>query len=456
MLRISISDNFTMRKLIRFSLPSIVMVIFTSLYGIVDGLFVSNTVGDDAFAAINLFFPLFYLLGAVGFLLGSGGCALIAKLFGEGKDGDARRCFCGLTVLVTAISAAASVLTAVFADEIAIALGATGAVREHCKTYAIVMLSGLVPFTLQTFFQYYFAVADRPKIGLVITVAAGATNILGDFLLIYVAKLGVVGAAAATVAGECVGGIVPLIYFLFKKGKRLYFERPKLELKQLLHICVNGSSELLASVSNSLVNMMYNFQLLRYIGSDGVVAFGVIMYVSFIFIGCYLGFSVGTTPIIGYNYGAQNSAELKNVYKKSFIFIAATSVAMAALAEALARPLSAVFVSYDAELLNLSAHALRLFSISFLLSGFNIYASAFFTALNNGMVSAIISVSRTLFFQVGAVYILPLVLGLNGIWCATILAEALALAVSVSFIAAKGKKYGYRTERKASGAQDIV
>lgn len=447
MRRILISDRFTFGRLIRFAVPSIVMVIFTSLYGIIDGLFVSNIVGDDAFAAVNLFLPLFYLLGAVGFLLGSGGCALIAKLFGEQKDGEARGHFSGLVILTTAVAAIFTVFTTVFMPQIATALGARDAAHDYCTEYGIIMLLGLAPFTLQSFFQYFFAVADRPKTGLVITVCAGVTNIIGDFLLIYVADLGVVGAAVATLAGECVGGFVPLIYFFVKRDNRLYLSKPKFAPKAICKICLNGSSELLTSVSTSLVNMIYNFQLLRYVGNNGVVAFGVIMYISFIFIGCYLGFSVGTTPIIGYNYGAKNSDELKNVLGKSLLFISLAAVAMTAASEALARPLAMIFVSYDAELLDLSTRALRIFSISFLLSGFNIYASAFFTSLNNGVVSAVISVSRTLVFQICAVFLLPLIFGLNGIWSATVCAEALSLAVSVALLFAYRKRYGYAFSR---------
>lgn len=441
--RISISDNFTFGKLLRFAFPSMIMVVFTSLYGIVDGLFVANFGGENAFTAINLFLPVFYLLGAVGFLLGSGGCALIAKLLGEGNSDGARRQFGGITV-IAAVTAA--IFTAVFIPimpNIAAALGASGNVHPICVEYGIIMLGGLLPFMLQNYFQYFFAVADRPKLGLAITVAAGLTNMIGDFLLVYVAKMGVRGAAIATIVGECVGGIIPLVYFFVKKGKTLYFGKPSFRIKDIVKVCTNGSSELLTSVSTSIVSILYNFQLLKYIGNAGVDAFGVLMYVSFIFIGCYLGFSVGTAPIIGYNYGAKNNAQLKNVFKKSLIFFGGTALLLTALAEALAQPLAMIFVSGNAETLALTVIAIRLFSLSFLLSGFNIYASAFFTALNNGLVSAVISISRTLVFQVCAVYIMPLIFGINGIWSATFVAEALSLAISFTMLTVYRKKYGY-------------
>ena len=437
--RIQISDKFTFGKLLRFAVPSIIMVIFMSLYGIVDGLFVSNFAGDAAFTAINLFLPIFYILGSVGFLLGSGGCALIAKMLGEGNADGARRNFGGLVIITATVGATFTAIIIPFMPRIAVALGATGEAVDHFIVYGTIMIGGLIPFTLQTFFQYFFAVADRPKLGLAITVGAGATNMLGDFLLIYVAKMGVTGAAIATVVGECVGGIIPLVYFFIKKGKTLYFAKPAFARK----ICANGSSEMITNLSVSAVSVIYNFQLLKYIGDSGVIAYGIIMYVSFIFIGCFLGFSVGTAPIIGYNYGAQNTDELKSVFKKSLLFYAVSAVALTAIAELSAKPLAMIFVSQDAALLDFATRAIRIFSISFIISGFNIYASAFFTALNNGVISAVISISRTLLFQIGAVFLMPLIFGIDGIWSATIIAEFVTLTVSVACVIALRKKYNY-------------
>lgn len=442
MARILISDKFTFGKLVRFALPSITMVIFTSLYGVVDGFCVSNFAGNDAFVAVNLFLPIFYLLGSMGMLLGSGGCALIAKLFGEKREEYARKLFSALVIVTSAIALVFTAIFIVFMPRLAVALGADEHVLPHCVRYGYIMLAGLLPFTLQSFFQYFFAVADRPKPGLVITVAAGVTNIIGDFVLIYGFSLGVTGAAVATVLGELVGSVIPLVFFAVPKGKKLFFAAPEFEAGTLGKICVNGSSELLSCVSTSLVNMLYNFQLLRYVGKPGVTAFGVIMYISFIFVGCYLGFAVGTTPIVGYNYGAENRAEMKSVFRKSLGFIALAAGVLTALAEALAVPLATVFVE-DAELVELSARALGLFSVSFIISGFNIYASAFFTALNNGAVSAIISTLRTLVFQVAAVFVMPLLFGVDGIWCATIAAEALSFAVATAMILRYRKRYGY-------------
>lgn len=441
--RIKISDKFTFGKLIRFAVPSMIMVIFMSLYGIIDGLFVSNFVGGEAFTAVNLFLPVFYLVGSVGLLLGSGGCAFIAKLFGEKNEDAARRHFTGLIIIVTCIGVCLTAAMIGFMPDIASALGATGNVKRLCSEYGTVMICGLVPYILQSFFQYFFAVADRPKLGLAITVGAGAVNALGDLVFIYAADMGVIGAAAATVIGECVGAFIPLAYFLVKKNKRLYIAKPKFEPRSLGKVCVNGSSELLSGVSAATVNMLYNFQLLKYVGTDGVVAFGVIMYISFIFIGCYLGFTVGTAPIIGYNYGAKNTEEMRSVFKKSLLFIAVSAAVMTAVSVSTAKPLASIFVSGDPKLLGMTTTALRIYSVSFLLSGFNIYASGFFTALNNGIVSATISASRTLLFQIAAVFVLPLIFGLNGIWGATAVAELLSLAVSLTFIILKRKKYGY-------------
>lgn len=443
MQQIHISDNFTFGKLLRFALPSIIMVIFTSLYGIVDGLFVSNFAGDGAFAAVNLFLPIFYIAGSIGLLLGSGGCALIAKLFGEGEDQAARRVFTGLIIIVTCIGGAITAATVGFMPKISVLLGARGQTAKLCSRYGTIMICGLIPFMLQSFFQYFFAVADKPKLGLIITVAAGVTNAVFDFLFMYALKWGVTGAAVATVIGECVGGIVPLLWFISKKGKKLYIAAPSFTPKTIGKVCVNGSSEFLTNISVSLVSIIYNFQLLRYVGEAGVEAYGVIMYVSFIFIGCYIGYSVGTSPIVGYHYGAENRDELKSVFKKSLLFYALGAVVMTAISEALATPLAYIFVGYDKALLSLTVKALRIFSFSFIISGFNIYASAFFTALNNGVISAAISTARTLVFQVIAVFVMPLMFGLNGIWSATIAAELLCIMLSVTFIIVCRKKYGY-------------
>ena len=419
------------------------MVIFTSLYGIVDGLFVSNFAGDGAFAAVNLFLPIFYIAGSLGLLFGSGGCALVAKLFGEGEDQAARRVFTGLIIIVTCIGGAITAATVGFMPRISTLLGARGITTKLCARYGTIMICGLIPFMLQSYFQYFFAVADRPKLGLTITVGAGVTNAVFDFLFMYVFKWGVTGAATATVIGECVGGVVPLVWFISKSSKRLYITKPSFAPKTIGKVCANGSSEFLTNISVSLVSMIYNFQLLKYVGEAGVEAFGVIMYVSFIFIGCFIGYSVGTSPIVGYNYGAENKDELKSVFKKSLLFYAVAAVVMTALSEALATPLALIFVSYDKTLLALTVRALRIFSFSFLISGFNIYASALFTALNNGGVSAAISTARTLVFQVIAVYVMPLLFGLNGIWSATVAAELLCIILSVVFVILNRKKYGY-------------
>ena len=441
MQQIHISDNFTFGRLLRFALPSIIMVIFMSLYGIVDGLFVSNFAGDSALAAVNLFLPVFYISGSIGLLLGSGGCALVSTLVGEGDDVSARRVFSGLIIITAGLGAAITAATVWFMPRIALLLGARGETAELCARYGTIMICGLIPFMMQSFFQYFFAVADRPKLGLVITVGAGLANAVFDFLFMYAFRWGVTGAAAATVIGECVGGLVPLVWFL-KKGKRLYIE-PSFAPKTIGKVCANGSSEFLTNISVSLVSIIYNFQLLKYVGESGVEAYGVIMYVSFIFIGCFIGYSVGTAPIVSYHYGADNKSELKNVFKKSLLFYTMAAVVMTAIAEALATPLAMIFVSYDKTLLALTVTALRIFSFSFLISGFNIYSSAFFTALNNGGVSAAISTARTLVFQVIAVFVMPLIFGLNGIWSATIAAELLTVILSVVFVGVFRKKYGY-------------
>lgn len=442
-MKIQLSEHFTYKKLIRFTIPTIIMMIFTSIYGVVDGLFVSNCVGSDSFAAVNLIMPVLMILGTIGFMFGTGGSALVSKTIGENDKEKANRYFSMLTYLLIAIGIVLSIVGQIFIKPIASLLGAEGEILKDCVTYSRFILIALVPFMLQNYFQSFLVVAEKPKMGLVISIIAGVTNIILDFLLIYVFKYGVAGAAIATGISQLVGAIIPLVYFARKNDSPLKLTKTKFEKDAIIKTGTNGSSEMLTNLSMSLVNMLYNMQLMKYAGTDGVVAYGIIMYVGFIFSGTYLGYSIGTAPIIGYHYGADNKEELKNLLKRSIKLIGITSFVMTILAEILARPLAGIFVNYDNELMLLTTNAIRLFSISYIISGFNIFASSFFTALNNGFVSAMISFLRTLIFQVTAIFILPAIWGLNGVWLAVVVAEILALIVSITFIICNKKKYQY-------------
>lgn len=441
-MNIQLSEHFTYKKLIQFTIPTIIMMIFTSIYGVVDGLFVSNCVGADAFAGVNLIMPALMILGSIGFMIGTGGSALVSKTIGEGNKEKANRYFSMLLYVVTIIGFIFTVIGLIVMEPVAKLLGAEGNLVEICVTYGRTLIIALIPFMLQNCFQSFLIVAEKPRMGLIISIITGVLNMILDFLFIYVFKMGVFGAAVATGISQLIGGIVPLIYFI-KKSETLKLVKTKFELKPILQACANGSSEMVTNVSMSLVNMLYNLQLMKYAGSDGVVAYGIIMYVSFIFSGTYMGYSIGSAPIVGYHYGAKNKEELKSLLKKSLKLLTITSIVMTAIGELLAKPLASIFVSYDANLLDMTTNAIRIFSISYLISGINIFASSFFTALNNGVVSAAISFLRTLLFQIAMIFILPLIWGLNGIWIAVIFAEVLALIVSVVFFIVNRKKYQY-------------
>lgn len=442
-MEIKLSDHFTYRRLFRFVIPSIVMMIFTSIYGVVDGFFVSNYVGKIEFAAVNLIMPFPMLLGAFGFMIGTGGSALVSMTLGQGKKKEANEIFSMLIKVTIMAGIILSVLGIIFTREIALLLGATEELLEPCVTYGRWLLIALVPFMLQNVFQSFLVTAEKPTFGLVVTVAAGLTNVVLDFLLIGVLKGGVVGAALATGISQFVGGTIPLMYFLRENTSELKLISAKVNFKALGKTCFNGSSELMTNVSMSLVNMLYNFQLMRYAGENGVAAYGVIMYVNFIFVAVFIGYSIGTAPIIGYNYGAKNHKEMKNVLKKSINFNVVSGALMCGVAVLVSGFLSGIFVGYDAELFEMTKRGFALYSLSFAVMGLNIYASSFFTALGNGLVSAIISFLRTLLFQVIAVLILPILFKLDGIWISIVVAEGIALVISIIFYVANKKKYGY-------------
>ena len=442
-MRVQLSDHFTYPRLLRFTLPSITMMIFTSIYGVVDGLFVSNFVGKTAFAAVNFIMPLLMGLGALGFMVGSGGSALVSRTLGEGDRDKAEGIFSMLVYVTLAAGVALTLLGQLFLRPIAAALGAEGEMLENCVLYGRIVLLSTGPFMLQNVFQGFFVVAERPHLGLTVTVAAGLTNMTLDLLFVGVLGFGLPGAAAATVLSECLGGLAPMVYFFSRNTSLLHLGPTRFDGWALFQTCTNGASELMTNLSMSLVNMLYNLQLMRLAGENGVAAYGVIMYVNFIFVSIFLGYSMGCAPVIGFHFGAAHRDELHNLFRKSLTLVAVTGCALTLIAAGLAATLSRLFVGYDPELFTLTRHGLRLYSLSFLLVGFNIFGSAFFTALGNGAVSACISFLRTLLFQVAAVLLLPLVLRVDGIWLAIVVAETLALLVTASFFLRKREEYGY-------------
>lgn len=442
-MEIKLSDHFTYGRLFRFVLPSIVMMIFTSIYGVVDGFFVSNYVGKAEFAAVNLIMPFPMLIGAFGFMIGTGGSALAAMTLGEGKKKEANEIFSMLIKVTIIVGIVLSILGIVFTRQIAIAMGATSDLIEHCVTYGRLLLVAITPFMLQNVFQSFLVTAEKPTLGLVITVIAGLTNVVLDFLLIGVLQGGVVGAALATGISQVVGGVIPLIYFARENNSELRLISSKVDLTILRKTCINGSSELMTNVSLSVVNMLYNLQLMKYAGENGVAAYGVIMYVNFIFVAVFIGYSIGTAPIIGYNYGAGNNTEMRNVFKKSIKFNIIAGSLMCVIAVLMSGLLAGMFVGYDADLFAMTKRGFSLYSLSFVVMGMNIYGSSFFTALGDGLVSALISFLRTLLFQMIAVLVLPLIFGLDGIWLSIVMAELVALVVTISLLVINKKKYNY-------------
>lgn len=443
--KIKLSDHFSYRRLIRFTLPSIGMMIFTSVYSVVDGFFVSNYAGKTPFAAINLIMPFLMILATVGFMFGTGGSAIVAKTFGQGDKEKANSYF-SLFVYVTAfLGVVLAILGIVFIRPIAMLMRAEGEMLENAVVYARIILAALPFNVLQYLFQSFFVTAEKPHLGLIVTVSAGLTNMVFDAILVILLpqEYKLMGAAIATALAQSVGGIVPFVYFVRKNSSMLRIGKTRFDIKAVLKACTNGSSEFMSNVSMSLVGMLYNVQLINYAGEDGVAAYGVMMYVSMIFSAAFVGYSIGTAPIIGYHDGAQNHNELKGLLRRSLIIIGAFGVAMVLSAEVLAEPLAKMFVGYDAALMELTVSGFRVFALSFIFMGYAIFASGFFTALNDGITSAIISFLRTIVFQVAAVIILPLIWKIDGVWISIVVAEVMAVVFSGIFIVAKRNRYHY-------------
>ncbi|MEE0706595.1 MAG: MATE family efflux transporter [Adlercreutzia sp.] len=441
---VDMSKHFSTSALIKFTLPTMAMMIFTSCYTIVDGFFVSNYAGKTALAAVNLIFPAVMILASVGMMIGTGGSALVAKTLGEGNRPRARRYFTLLVIFAFVIGSVLAIGGWFFMEPAATMLGATGQMHADASLYGRMMMISLPFFILQYAFQSFFVTAGKPKLGFLVIVIAGVTNIVLDFLFVGAFGWGLPGAALATNIGEFLGGLIPVLYFMRKRDTPLYFARPHLRWHVIGKACLNGSSEMVTNIAMSLVSVLYNWQLLRYIGEDGVAAYGVIMYTAMVFSSIFMGYAIGSSPLLSFQFGARNRTEMRSLLWKSLGLIAVASVFMFLAGQELAEPLSAIFVSYDPALLELTTKAYRLYALCFLLMGFAIYASAFFTALNNGVVSAIISFLRTLVFQVAAVIILPKLFGIDGIWLSVTVGDALAVAVAAAFMIALSGRYGYR------------
>ncbi len=450
--RIHLSEHFTYNKLLKFVLPSVAMMVFISVYGIVDGFFVSNFAGAIPFAALNLIYPLIMILGSVGFMLGTGGNAAVSKVLGEGDIRRANRIFSMLVYATVGIGVALSLTGILIARPVAELFAATEKemsasekteLIDCCVVYARIILAALPAFMLQNAFQGFFVTAEKPRRGLYVTVTAGVCNIVLDALFVAGFQGGLVGAAIATAISQCVGGVLPLLYFFRKNDSLLRLGGTRFEAKVFFGVCVNGMSELMTNIALSVVTILYNAQLMRYIGISGVSAYGIMMYIGFIFIAVFIGYAIGVAPIVGFHYGAANKAELKNIFCKSLLLLTALGACMTLTGCLFASPLSRIFVGENRELHLLATRGLRIYALSFLLAGLNIFCSSFYTALSNGVLSLLISFFRTFLFQVAAVLILPLVLAVDGIWLASAAAEGVTLILTAILLLSTRKKYGY-------------
>lgn len=442
-MKIKLSSHFSYGKILKLVTPSIAMMVFVSIYGVIDGLFVSNFVGKTPFAAVNLIMPFLMVLGALGFMIGTGGSAIVSQTLGEGDKDKANRYFSFLVYVTFILGVVLAVLGEIFLPDIARFLRADESMLPYCVSYGRIIILALPFFMLQNVFQSFFTTAEKPALGFIVTVIAGFTNIIFDAVFVAGLSLGVEGAAVATCMSQAVGALIPIVYFSRKNNSLLRIGKTKCEFKMFLKTCANGSSEFVTNISVSVVSMIYNSRLMDMAGENGVSAYGVIMYVNFIFIAVLSGYAIGIAPVIGYNYGARNNDELKNVFKKSLFIMAVFGVVLTLLAVGFSHPLAKLFVGYDESLFIMTKNALRIYSIGFIIMGFSIFGSAFFTALGNGIISALISFLRTFIFQIAAVIILPMILDLTGIWLSVPVSELFAFLITIFFFAKMRKKYGY-------------
>ena len=442
--KIQLSDHFTYGKLLRFTLPPIVMMVFTSIYSVVDGFFISNFAGKTAFAALNLIWPFLMILGGMGFMIGTGGTALVSRYLGAGQEERARRYFSMLVEFTALLGLILTAIGLIFMEPIARFLGATEEMIPDCVLYGRIVIAFNVAFMFQNVFQSFLVAAEKPRLGLVATVSAGVTNMVLDALLVGVFRWGLAGAALATGLSQTVGAVIPMVFFLNREnGSALHFSFTPMEAHPLLQACGNGASELMSNISGSIAAMVYNFQLLKFLGEDGVSAYGVIMYVGFIFVAIFVGYSIGSAPIISFHFGAENRDELKNMFRKSYLLMAVWGIAMALAAYLLAGPLAKLFVGYDRQLCELTVHAMRLHCLAFLFTGANIFTSSLFTALNDGTVSAAVSFARSMVLQIATVLLLPGLMGPDGLWLAALATDTCALVIDICVLGGNRKKYGY-------------
>jgi len=444
-MKIELQGHYGYGRLVRTMLPSIATMIVSSIYSIADGLFVSNYAGSTAFAAMNIIWPGIQILAVFGLMVGAGGSALVSKTLGEGDQDKACRIFSMLTRITMLAGIAMAFLFFILMKPLTWVLGAEGGMIQMATTYGRIIVITLPLYMIQMMFQPFFMVAEKPELGTQISIICGVVNIVLDALFIIVFRLGLIGAALGTAISIATGGLFSLIWFLSKRNKtHLQFRKNvKTEWKHVGKSCSNGLSEYVGNVALSVVSICYNLQLMKYIGESGVAAYGILMYLGFVFAAVFIGYNLSVTQIIAFNYGERNHTELRSLLHKSIILISVGGVIMTTVAETAAAPLARFFVGYDESICILTIRAIRIYMLSFLICGLNMFASAWFTALNNGIISAISAFVRTFIFELGCVFILPTFFGVDGIWNAVNVAEVCALLFSAFLITAFSKKYGY-------------
>ena len=440
---IKLSNHFTYKKLLRFTVPSIVMMICTSMYGVIDGIFVSNYIGKTSLAAINFIMPVLYIFAMFGYMFGAGGSALVSKTLGEGDKKRANGLFSLFVYISIIFGVFMTIFGYFFMEPLVRWFGADGELLEQSLVYGHIFILALTAWILLYVFQLFFITAEKPKLGLWVTIASGVTNIVLDALFIVVFEWGIAGAAAASAIGQLVGGVFPIIYFARKNSSILRLTKPVIDFKAIFQGFANGSSELVSGMSASFGSILYNVQLLKYAGENGVAAYGVLMYISMIVTSIFNGYSSGIVPVIGYHYGARNHDELKSLLKKSIVVVGLFSTSIFTLSELLAYPIAKLYVGYDEELMRITTHGFFVYSFAFLFMGMAVFASSFFTALNNGTVSAMVAFLRTLVFETTAIIMLPIIFGVDGIWGSVVLAELMAAVVGIGFIHKMHTRYCY-------------
>ena len=438
-----IQEHFTYKRLLKYVFPSIVMMVFTSIYGVIDGLFLSNFAGKTAFAAVNFILPFLMVFGGIGFMFGTGGSAYIAKTLGEGERTKANQTFSSLMIVSLLTGIVLSIIGYISIRPVAMALGAEGQLLENSIIYGNIYLLGVPASVIQYEFQNLYVTAGKPKLGLYSTIASGVTNIVLDAVFVAGFSWGLIGAAFATILSQWLSAIFPIIYFSRKNSSLLKFVKAKFDWNALLKICTNGFSELLNNISMTIVSLIYNAQLLKYAGTDGIAAYGVLMYINFLFMSIFIGYTVGVSPCISFHYGAQNHREIKSLLIKSYVILGACSLLMFTSSELMAKPISRLFVGYDKGLFDMTLRGFFLFSFGYLFSGFALFGSSFFTALNNGPVSAFISFMRTIVFELTLVFLLPVFWDIDGIWLSVVIAELLAAFLGIFFVIIKRRTYHY-------------